>query len=168
MGRKFFSIAIKYNVNRNGHQGEALISFLPKIWKMMEKVGRNDPCPCGSGKKYKNCHYGKEQEGKKTYTADGKRKFKATVISATDKSQSVFQGTSPAPRAPSEAPPIDLLKFKLSKNDYRVREEKKAEVPFELPEHERMVKPSIEHELPKEVPGEFKPATEDFRKKEGE
>ena len=22
----------------------------------MEKVGRNDPCPCGSGKKYKNCH----------------------------------------------------------------------------------------------------------------
>lgn len=21
----------------------------------MEKVGRNDPCPCGSGKKYKKC-----------------------------------------------------------------------------------------------------------------
>ena len=20
------------------------------------KIGRNDPCPCGSGKKYKNCH----------------------------------------------------------------------------------------------------------------
>jgi preprotein translocase subunit SecA len=20
------------------------------------KVGRNDPCPCGSGKKYKYCH----------------------------------------------------------------------------------------------------------------
>ena len=20
-----------------------------------EKIGRNDPCPCGSGKKYKNC-----------------------------------------------------------------------------------------------------------------
>ncbi|MCF0133089.1 MAG: SEC-C domain-containing protein, partial [Blautia sp.] len=19
------------------------------------KIGRNDPCPCGSGKKYKNC-----------------------------------------------------------------------------------------------------------------
>lgn len=25
-----------------------------------DKVGRNDPCPCGSGKKYKNCH-GKEE-----------------------------------------------------------------------------------------------------------
>ena len=21
-----------------------------------KKAGRNDPCPCGSGKKYKNCH----------------------------------------------------------------------------------------------------------------
>jgi preprotein translocase subunit SecA len=20
------------------------------------KVGRNDPCPCGSGKKFKHCH----------------------------------------------------------------------------------------------------------------
>ena len=24
--------------------------------KAEEKVGRNEPCPCGSGKKYKNCH----------------------------------------------------------------------------------------------------------------
>ena len=22
----------------------------------VQKVGRNDPCPCGSGKKYKHCH----------------------------------------------------------------------------------------------------------------
>jgi uncharacterized protein YecA (UPF0149 family) len=22
------------------------------------KVGRNEPCPCGSGKKYKKCHGG--------------------------------------------------------------------------------------------------------------
>lgn len=27
----------------------------PKVRKE-KKVGRNDPCPCGSGKKYKNCH----------------------------------------------------------------------------------------------------------------
>lgn len=24
--------------------------------KMTQKIGRNDPCPCGSGKKYKHCH----------------------------------------------------------------------------------------------------------------
>ncbi len=27
----------------------------------MKKVGRNDPCPCGSGKKYKNCHLSDEK-----------------------------------------------------------------------------------------------------------
>ncbi len=27
----------------------------PKRAKASEKIGRNDPCPCGSGKKYKNC-----------------------------------------------------------------------------------------------------------------
>ncbi|MCK4231873.1 SEC-C domain-containing protein [candidate division WOR-3 bacterium] len=25
--------------------------------KVKKKVGRNDPCPCGSGKKYKKCCY---------------------------------------------------------------------------------------------------------------
>jgi preprotein translocase subunit SecA len=28
----------------------------PKPVKVGAKVGRNDPCPCGSGKKYKKCH----------------------------------------------------------------------------------------------------------------
>ncbi|MCC7290101.1 SEC-C domain-containing protein, partial [bacterium] len=27
------------------------------VKKGIQKVGRNDPCPCGSGKKYKKCHY---------------------------------------------------------------------------------------------------------------
>ncbi len=29
--------------------------------KRGRKVGRNDPCPCGSGKKYKHCH-GRDRE----------------------------------------------------------------------------------------------------------
>ena len=28
----------------------------PKPVRSGAKVGRNDPCPCGSGKKYKKCH----------------------------------------------------------------------------------------------------------------
>jgi preprotein translocase subunit SecA len=28
----------------------------PQPIQVADKVGRNDPCPCGSGKKYKNCH----------------------------------------------------------------------------------------------------------------
>jgi Predicted metal-binding protein related to the C-terminal domain of SecA len=34
-------------------------SFLEKVAKKVPikvvKIGRNDPCPCGSGKKYKKC-----------------------------------------------------------------------------------------------------------------
>jgi len=28
----------------------------------MKKIGRNEPCPCGSGKKFKHCHLGREHE----------------------------------------------------------------------------------------------------------
>ncbi|MCZ6799877.1 MAG: preprotein translocase subunit SecA [Nitrospirae bacterium] len=42
----------KISLNR----GEA---SAPKTFhRAQEKVGRNDPCPCGSGKKYKKCHGG--------------------------------------------------------------------------------------------------------------
>ena len=27
----------------------------PVVRKAKQNIGRNDPCPCGSGKKYKNC-----------------------------------------------------------------------------------------------------------------
>lgn len=37
----------------SARQGEAQ---RPMPVKAAPKVGRNDPCPCGSGKKYKNCH----------------------------------------------------------------------------------------------------------------
>ena len=33
-------------------------SQVKTIRREMPKVGRNDPCPCGSGKKYKKCHWG--------------------------------------------------------------------------------------------------------------
>jgi hypothetical protein len=32
------------------------------------KIGRNDPCPCGSGKKYKQCCAGKAAEKSTVYT----------------------------------------------------------------------------------------------------
>ncbi|MBK7091143.1 MAG: preprotein translocase subunit SecA [bacterium] len=35
---------------------EAMPSKVKPIVRDMPKVGRNDPCPCGSGKKYKKCH----------------------------------------------------------------------------------------------------------------
>ena len=48
-------------VDGEGHEhneGEGHHHHEPQVTYVREhsKVGRNDPCPCGSGKKYKNCH----------------------------------------------------------------------------------------------------------------
>lgn len=33
-----------------------------------KKIGRNDPCHCGSGKKYKNCHFDEDRKNQKSVT----------------------------------------------------------------------------------------------------
>jgi tetratricopeptide (TPR) repeat protein len=40
----------------------------------MTKPGRNDPCPCGSGKKYKRCCLAKNQEAERTVAAAAPRR----------------------------------------------------------------------------------------------
>ena len=42
-------------VTSEGFAGGKMEKAKPKVLKRAEKVGRNDPCPCGSGKKYKKC-----------------------------------------------------------------------------------------------------------------
>lgn len=37
----------------------------PEPARTMRKIGRNDPCWCGSGKKYKHCHYKLDRQGEK-------------------------------------------------------------------------------------------------------
>jgi preprotein translocase subunit SecA len=44
----------------SANSGEAP-KMVETIRNVGAKVGRNDPCPCGSGKKYKNCHMKMEQ-----------------------------------------------------------------------------------------------------------
>ena len=42
---------------RNGNgDGEPIEEKKLEPIRVGPKIGRNDPCPCGSGKKYKNCH----------------------------------------------------------------------------------------------------------------
>ena len=38
------------------NRGDAALAPKQPVQRTEEKVGRNDPCPCGSGKKYKKCH----------------------------------------------------------------------------------------------------------------
>ena len=40
----------------NGDGGDTAVAVAPPFVRAGEKVGRNDPCPCGSGKRYKHCH----------------------------------------------------------------------------------------------------------------
>ena len=49
-----FEMAERQRAAAQGPQGEA--TKVKQIVLEQPKTGRNDPCPCGSGKKYKKCH----------------------------------------------------------------------------------------------------------------
>ncbi|MBV9674458.1 MAG: SEC-C domain-containing protein, partial [Verrucomicrobia bacterium] len=48
-------MSVPSRTNQPQSNGEELELLIPTVRKETQKVGRNDPCPCGSGKKYKNC-----------------------------------------------------------------------------------------------------------------
>jgi preprotein translocase subunit SecA len=48
-----FAMAERQRAAAQAPQGEQKVK---QIKLEQPKVGRNDPCPCGSGKKYKKCH----------------------------------------------------------------------------------------------------------------
>jgi uncharacterized protein len=43
------------DLRRRGYPPAAIMDLLPKPAAAPSKAGRNDPCPCGSGRKFKNC-----------------------------------------------------------------------------------------------------------------
>lgn len=80
----------------------------------MEKIGRNDLCHCGSGKKYKNCHMNSETSGKglnKAFIVVAILVGLAAVgiigyVTNSQKSADVnTQGYQPSPPPSGEAPP---------------------------------------------------------------
>ena len=46
------SVAVRLQMAPETEPEDALQPFR----RFGQKIGRNDPCPCGSGKKYKQCH----------------------------------------------------------------------------------------------------------------
>ena len=56
----------------------------------MKKIGRNDPCPCGSGKKFKNCHLGREDE----LSLDGMGEFSTEMSAQITQLPEVWYGRS--------------------------------------------------------------------------
>ena len=43
-------------VNENNHNDTNIKQTKEPRRIITKKIGRNEPCPCGSGKKYKQCH----------------------------------------------------------------------------------------------------------------
>lgn len=52
-------------------------------WQSRLKTGRNEPCPCGSGKKYKKCHL--QADEKAESAAMSKTAEEAAAKAKTDK-----------------------------------------------------------------------------------
>jgi preprotein translocase subunit SecA len=48
--------AAEQSIERQGGNGGAIPEQETVVKDEKEKIGRNDPCWCGSGKKYKKCH----------------------------------------------------------------------------------------------------------------
>jgi uncharacterized protein YecA (UPF0149 family) len=44
-----------YSAQHKEHQQLMYFKQNPEASAGMQKIGRNEPCPCGSGKKYKKC-----------------------------------------------------------------------------------------------------------------
>ncbi|GEM_PF-3341709 len=74
----------------------------------MEKIGRNDMCPCGSGKKFKKCCELKQKH----------KKIHAQVLSfstpqketqETSKVSSLFFKKASTPKIPTEEPPNPVM-----------------------------------------------------------
>jgi hypothetical protein len=63
--------------------------------RWMMKVGRNDPCPCGSGKKFKKCHLGREdelfQEGRSAFPEEMGKKITSLPEVAYGRSREMIQ-----------------------------------------------------------------------------
>jgi preprotein translocase subunit SecA len=53
-GRRGERLSVADGVSENGDGSELKLDLAP-VRREVPKVGRNEPCPCGSGKKFKNC-----------------------------------------------------------------------------------------------------------------
>lgn len=99
---------------------------------MLSKVGRNDLCPCGSGKKYKRCCLGKE-----TSAVESILRLVATDEVAASKAVTAEPVMSPPDAEPVLRPESKLTLTKLKKMVAR-------ELTWEHPVHEQLALQLIE------------------------
>ena len=69
----------------------------PEFLQRFRATGRNDDCPCGSGKKYKKCHLREDEEAEHKYMAEQEEARAAEASEAADNgAESESESGSPA------------------------------------------------------------------------
>ena len=68
----------------------------------MPEVGRNDPCPCGSGKKYKKCCGQKSPMKRRTYSTESVEKTTASIQRITGMVSQTLRKNKPKAPASEE------------------------------------------------------------------
>ncbi|MEG1542850.1 MAG: SEC-C metal-binding domain-containing protein [Victivallaceae bacterium] len=127
---------------------------------MLKKPNRNDPCPCGSGKKYKQCCLIIQKPSSATHTPQGRMKFSAEVISSSQSNYvDVFKKISSGVNAvATENKTFSITKEKSisKKNLKKIQKKEEAKISENLNKYSFEVLDSTKKE------DEFLPATEDF------
>ncbi len=75
----------------------------------MQKVGRNDPCPCGSGKKFKKCCELKQKHKKLSGESVSTSIPQTQATQETSKVSSLFFKRASTPKPPLEEPPNPVM-----------------------------------------------------------
>lgn len=89
-------------------EDDGMLSYLAGLGADYGRVGRNEPCPCGSGRKYKTCHLGKKQISDSDRVSWLQSKLGA-FVTRSDRRSSLIGLASSAVLPDSE--PDDLLRF---------------------------------------------------------
>ena len=68
----------------------------PDFLLRFRSTGRNDDCPCGSGKKYKKCHLREDEEAEHRYMAEQEQARAAEVAEGSVESSDTASSASVA------------------------------------------------------------------------
>jgi SEC-C motif len=67
-------------------------------YELRLKTGRNDPCPCGSGKKYKKCHAAEDQAQRSAAFKAAEEEAKAKAAAKEEEEEEDAAGNKPRDR----------------------------------------------------------------------
>ncbi len=71
----------------------------------LKQTGRNDPCPCGSGKKYKKCHLREDEDAEHKHRLEEEKTRAATPPEEPEDEARPGQESKAKPRSgPGQAP----------------------------------------------------------------